>query len=163
MRNIREFLPQKNQTRDAKKSSSGTEEIPNFRFGWDFLVPSDPTPSNYPRDPEFPPGDPQESQDVQILTPTMEETRSKAKISQFFNKEWSFPENSHPDPGLCSHSKLRKTQGHPGISAPNQFPLGMRCLFQASQTSPNFWSSQKTSQPRNGFQSHGNCGIRSPG
>lgn len=53
---------------------------------------SDPTST----DPEFPPGDPQPSQEFQILTPMMEEIRSKAEISQIFNKE-----NSHPDPRLC--------------------------------------------------------------
>lgn len=52
----------------------------------------------------------------------MEEMRSKAKISQIFYKERSFLENSPPDPGLCSHSKLRRTEGHPGIFTPNNSP-----------------------------------------
>lgn len=86
-------------------------------------APSHPTST----DPEFPPGDPQPSQEFQILTPMTEEIRSKAEISRIFNKE-----NFHPDPGLCSRSKLRKTEGHPGIFHSQSFFHGNALPF------PNF-------------------------
>lgn len=125
-------------------------------------APSNPTSISCPGDPEFPPWDPQESREVQTLTPVMEEMRSEAKIPKFLTR------NGHSrkipgliDPGLCSHSKFT-----PESLLPINSPWEYAALSKLPQVFPISGGGSfpgKTSQTRNRCQSRRNSGICSPG